>query len=374
MLRLRRRVGVLALAAGIGLAMVGPSGAQEYGPDLETYRNIIEEYRAGHSEGPVGHMGGWGPIWVESTVDRLLRWCRKAPREPGRASEAQLYVRTALGAFLLHAHVALASHSLSLPMTDHDAHLDAAWRLLRWTRDMWEDAPGSWPPEARGLRPRHFYLALASGELLLGRQGNAKELARESLGLERRDAAMRLLAGCAWEFEAAVRRVEQRSGAEWDDHLLQKAERRFREALEDDPSLLEARLRLGWVLVRRGETKEARAHLTSVAEKSGDSGRRALAWLFLSAAHEKSGDVTARVEACRRATRLAPHMQAAHVCLAHALEEEAGDEASRAVLGSLFRERGRSWTLRDPWSDYAYGPPELRQHPFEALVRRLTTP
>jgi tetratricopeptide (TPR) repeat protein len=239
---------------------------------------------------------------------------------------------------------------------------------------MWADAPGSWPPEARGLSPRHFYLALASGELWLARHETAEELARESLAFEGRDGAMRLVAGCAWESEAGAVRAEQRGGGEWDDGLLRRAEEQFRAALEEAPALLEARLRLGWVLVRRDRPEEARGHLEAVAEKPGHPGQRALAWLFLSAVHEASGDAEARVEACRQALRLAPDMQAAHVCVAHALEALAGDEGSRAVLRSLFRERGRSWTLRDPWSEYPYGPPRLRQRPFEALVKRLAAP
>ena len=108
-----------------------------------------------------------------------------------------------------------------------------------------------------------------------------------------------------------------------------------------------------------------------MAETPGDDSRRALAWLFLGRTHEKRKDVPAAVEAYRRAVEIAPHLQAAHIGLAHALEEGAGDEAARAVLVPFFLERSRSWVRDDPWNEYPFGPPEMRMRPFERLLERL---
>ena len=356
-----RRFGMLALLAGTALASIGPVAAEDYGPDLETYLLLIERYQSGDAETPVRAAGGWGPIWTRSAARRLLDWCKNAP-----GGAAAIHVRAAQGAFLLHTHAALAGQDLGLRTLDHEEHVEAALQLLRWFRKGYRE--GSWPREARGLRPRDFYLALASAELLNARPVTARTLADESLRSEGHDAEMHLLAGCAREMEAVIRR---QSEGQWSDEALRDAERRFWKAVDDDPALLEARLRLGWVLVLRGRAEKARPFLETVAETPGDPGRRALAWLFLGRAHEKRKDTRAAVEAYRRAIEIAPHFQAPHIALAHVLEEGSGDEAARAVLLPFFLERTRSWVRDDPWNDYPFGPPEMRLRPFEALLERL---
>jgi hypothetical protein len=354
-----RALAIALCAAALGLP--GRAATEDYGPDLETYLLLIERYRSGDVETPLRAAGSWGPIWIESTAGRLLHACRSAP-SGGTVS----LVRAAQGAFLLHTHAALAGHDLALGPLDHEEHLEAAHQLLRWFRDGYRR--GSWPREARGLKPRDFYLALASAELLMARPVTARTLAEESLWSESHDGEMRLLAGCALETEALIRR---QADGHWSDKGLRNAEHRFSEALGDDPALLEARLRLGWVLVRRGWPDKARPHLETVAETPGDDSRRALAWLFLGRAHQKRKDKPAAVEAYRRAIEVAPHLQAAHIALAHVLEEDAGDEAARAILVPFFLERSRSWVRDDPWNDYPFGPPEMRMSPFEALRERL---
>lgn len=360
-LRSRRRFRLPALMAGLALASVGPVAAEDYGPDLDDYLLLVEQYRSGDAESPLRAAGSWGPIWIESTAGRLLDVCRGAPGG-GTAS----LVGVAQGAFLLHTHAALAGRDLGLRSPDHDAHVEAARRFLRWFRDRYRE--GSWPREARGLKPRDFYLALASAELVMARPATARALAEESLRNEGHDGEMRLLAGCAVETEALMRRQAE---GHWPDDALRDAEHRFAQALGDDPALLEARLRLGWVLVRRGWAEKGRPLLETVAKTPGDDGRRALAWLFLGRAREKRQDPSAAVEAYRRAIEIAPRFQAAHIALAHALEKDAGDEAARAILVPYFLEGSRSRAREDPWNAYPFGPPEMRLRPFEALLEKL---
>jgi tetratricopeptide (TPR) repeat protein len=356
---LRGRALVLAVAAGAALASPPQVRAEEYGPDLESYLALVEQYRAGHPEGPVRAAGSWGPSWTRATTKRLIQWCRDTS-EGGATAR----LRVAQGAFLLHTHAALAERELDLRPVDHEAHVAAAYEILRWLRGRWEHDPGAWPPEMAGIRPRDFYLALAAVELVSARHHEARDLATESLENEHPDGEMRLLEGCTWETEALIRRQLQ---GEWHDGTLRKAESLYREALEDDTTLEAARLRLGWVLVRRGRPHQAQRLLRSVAEGPGSPGRRALAWLFL-------GAVPAAVGAYREAIRIAPHLQAAQMGLAHALELDSGDDAARAVVRSFFQARSRSWVSEDPWNEYPYGPPELRLRPFEVLVERCCSP
>ena len=260
------RIASAALCALV-VAWTGRASAEDYGPDLENHLQLIERYQSGDFETPVRAVVSWGPIWIRSTSRRLLDWCQDAP-----GGATAVHVRAAQGAFLLHTHAALAGRALGLRTPDHEEHVEAALQLLRWFRKGYRE--GSWPREARGLRPRDFYLALVSAEVLMQRPVTARTLAEESLRNEGHDPAMRLLVGCALETEAAIRR---QSEGDWPDKVLREAERRFGEVLDEAPTLLEARLRLGWVLVRRGKAEKAQPFLETVADTPGDPGRRALA-------------------------------------------------------------------------------------------------
>jgi hypothetical protein len=357
------RTGTSVLWVSLLTAMPLVLFAEDYGPDVETCRSLIEEYCRGDRAQAVRVVGSWGPVWIESTTERLLRTLEQTP-----GANMQASVRAAQGAFLLHAHVALAGNDVGLRGPDHDEHVDAALRFLRWLRDRYHDDPSSWPREARGLSPRDFYLALASAELLVARYDVARQLAKESTRGRSHDAEMWLLLGCAEEMEALI---ERQSEGRWSDQALRQAEHRFRQALDDDPGLLEARLRLGWVLARRGRPDRALPLLKAVAETPGDPTRRSLAWLFLGKVYEQREELAAAIDAYRRAIDLSPHGQTAHVALAHALERNGGEAAARAIIRPYFLAQTRSWSRSDPWNDYPFGPPEMRVRPFEALRRRL---
>jgi tetratricopeptide (TPR) repeat protein len=353
----RHRAGVFVLS--LVLSAAWPLPAEDYGPDVETYRSLIGDYCHGDREQALRVVGSWGPIWIESTTGRLLH---------ALEDTAGTNVQAGQGAFLLHTHAALVGHELGLRGPDHEEHVEAALEFLRWFRDRYDDDPGSWPLEARGLSPRDFYLALASAELLVARFDIARELAEESLWGQKDDPEMRLLLGCAEEMEALI---DRQAEGRWSDERLRRAEHRFRQALDGDPGLHEARLRLAWVLARRGQPERALPLLEAVARTPGDESRGSLAWLFLGKVREELQEPAAAIEAYRRAIDLAPHGQAAHVALAHAVEERYGEAAARAIVQPYFLERTRSWSRHDPWNDYPFGPPEMRLRPFEALRQRL---
>jgi len=358
-----RRIGGPAPAAGLSLVSAAPANAASPGPDLETYLALVDRYRAGEVEASFRQAGSWGPVWVREAARRLLD---SFDQTHGRTVAAQ--VRSVQGAFLLHTTVVLADGDLRLREIDHDAHVDAALRLLHWLRDRFEDEPGAWPAEARGLSPRDFYLALVSVELVTLRFKSARRLAEESLAREKHDPEMQLAAGCAEEMEALSERL---SNGRWPDGTLREAEVRFRRALEEDPTLQEARLRLGWVLVRRGRPDEALPFLEAVTDAPRSPSRGALAWLFLGAAHEALEEWSVAEEAYRRSVELAPDFQAVHLALAHALEHEGGEDAARAVLAPFILDRRPPQSRLDPWSGYPFGPPEIRDRAFETLRETL---
>ena len=346
----------LALAVFFAAADAGADRA-ESGPS--EYRTLVERYRAGAREAAVRALGSWAPGRIEWGVDALLRECREA-----ESAEIVPCVRTAQGAFLLHTNAALRANQLGLSFGESEEHIDWALRLLRWFRTRKQQ-----PPEARGLRPRDFYMVLVSAELLAGHPDEASHLAEESLRSYEPDVRMQLLAGCAADMRALL--LQSSSGGRWSDKDLRRAEDRFRRVLKIHPENEAAQLRLGWVLVRRGRPDDARPLLETVARGRGDEDRRFLALLFLGAAHEGLNETDAAIAAFRKATELEPEGQAAHVALARALERVAGQAAARAVLQPFFQERGRSWVRADPWNDFPFGPPELRLRPFEDLLQRL---
>jgi tetratricopeptide (TPR) repeat protein len=350
---------LLALLIVVSLAAAEPVGADAPKEHFPTYNALVERYRSGARESAVRELGTWGPVWIRWGVDELLHRCERA-----NWADVRPWVRTAQGAFLLHVDTAMQGHEVGFLRYGNEEHLDAALQLLRWFRTRREQ-----PEEARGLRPRDFYLTLASAALLAGRPDEAARLAEESLRSYDRDIKMQLLAGCAADMSPLL--VRQSRGGRWSDRDLRRAEERFRRVLGVDPENGEARLRLGWVLVRRGRPDAARPLLEAVVRGPGDEDQRFLGLLFLGAAHEGLKEAEAAVEAYRKATELAPDGQAAHVALARALERVAGEEAARAVVQRFFAERGRSWVRADPWNDYPFGPPELRMRPLEFLIQRL---
>jgi tetratricopeptide (TPR) repeat protein len=117
---------------------------------------------------------------------------------------------------------------------------------------------------------------------------------------------------------------------------LEGAERHFRRALDLDPALAEARIRLGRVLGLLGRHADAAAELRRV---TGDFDDERLAYylaLFLGREEEALGRLDAARDAFTRAAALAPRAQSPLLALSH-LARAAGDrtaaqESARRVL------------------------------------------
>jgi len=137
---------------------------------------------------------------------------------------------------------------------------------------------------------------------------------------------------------------------------LEEAERFLRQAAQRAPGLVEARLRLGRVLYRRGDlsgaTRELRAALEqTVHEQVHYDQIRYLAWVFLGSIEVERGDLPAARRCYTEALSLFPEGQAALLALSEAsyLEGRGAEAASEVV--SLFRLRRKE----DPWWGYLLG-------------------
>ena len=137
---------------------------------------------------------------------------------------------------------------------------------------------------------------------------------------------------------------------------LEEAEKLLRQAAERAPELVEARLRLGRVLYRRGDlggaTRELRAALEQTVHEQGRYDQiRYLAWVFLGLVEVERGDLAAARRCYTEALRLFPEGQAALLALSEAsyLDGRGAEAASEVV--SLLRSRRKE----DPWWAYLLG-------------------
>jgi tetratricopeptide (TPR) repeat protein len=150
---------------------------------------------------------------------------------------------------------------------------------------------------------------------------------------------------------------------------LAQARRMYEAAVERDPRHPEARLRLARVKLVQRDARSAVRELTAVLPDLGtDSVLRYLAYLFLGAAQESAGDVTAAMTAYREAVNLYPRAQSPRVALARIEPPSSSSDAD--PLEYLLRgDRPRS---DDPWLAYHTGPAP-RSRALSAEFWRVST-
>jgi tetratricopeptide (TPR) repeat protein len=178
-----------------------------------------------------------------------------------------------------------------------------------------------------------------------GVQNAAREFA------ERRIALKRPLGGPA--APAAYRPTGIRSASEH----LEQAERLFTRALERNPKLLEARMRLGRVVGQRKRHAAAIEHLQRVLTASPPDPATAFdAHLFLGVSQEALGRPDAAAEAYRAALALFPSSQSARLALS--LLQHAGGDRTNAADTLRVPQTGDAGLPRsaDPWWTYHIGP------------------
>ena len=251
--------------------------------------------------------------------------------------------------------------------------LDAARQILELIPD----------PERRRRFDRPWLLAVA---LHLYRRGQwPLALRYMDLGLHHypEDPRLLLARGSLLETQAAqdlqllsladlAAPTQSRHAAGWQraggirDQLLQ-AESCYRRALTADAGLLDARVRLGHVLHRLGQSEKAVPELESVvAAEDADPRVRHLAWLFLGAIREAEGRPRSAVPAYQAAIRELPDSQTPYVALSHAFHRLGERAPSREALREGISRGGRRHE-RDPWLGYPWG----QSHEAEARLLAL---
>lgn len=145
--------------------------------------------------------------------------------------------------------------------------------------------------------------------------------------------------------ERRTYRLPQRVGYAPEEQ--KEAERRFEQALESDPDLTEARIRLAYVRGLLGRHEEAAADLRKAVVAPGLKGRMAYyAWLFLGREEEALGRSEPARDAFIRAMNLYPGAQSPRLGLS-LLARAGGDRAAaRSALEPLSQKAPNG---EDPW-------------------------
>jgi tetratricopeptide (TPR) repeat protein len=358
---------VLLLPAPGALSQINPTVV----PNLQPYLDVIEQYRRGDFEAAVVTLRSWTEAEAARSVGGLMDRRTpggQIPDVPGMFAAAMLHTDTAFAAIDAQR------------TSDGSFHLRAAADLLAWTmlkvpdERQWLFARRDWRLMVVRILNFHFAWDVEQSLRQAHRWAPDEVKVLRAKDLTENDADMELAlgslaAGFAY-MNARDLSVEGRSKDALVRQCRQRAEGHFRRALALRPDMLEARLRLGRVVMEQERTAEAEAELRTVLERSTDPRTMYLALLFLGEAAEKDHRLQEATALYRRAVDVKPDCQAARVALAYASEREGRLDAARLVLTPLLDRSGTRTIPADDWTSYPSG---QFQEGFEALDRLRTS-
>lgn len=284
-----------------------------------SYQALVEQYRAGKWDAAVAELAAWEPARVQREA--------KPPPEETTATLASVA--------LLHTEAILRGASL-------DAHLKPARRAVNGLRTR---------AEARAF-VLSWRIVVNSWLVYAFRFSDARRL----LSAQNWEPSAETLLAYGSIFESEVARpvrivdssVTRTSGPRWEH-----AEEKYKEALRLDPTLVEARLRLGRVLFLRGFPDEALPHLERARREAPPGFLAYLAALFLGAVHEQKQSFDAAAECYQAAIAEYPEAQAAYVALGHVLQRSGRPDAEWAAVRRMFGDQAAPRNPeRDPWWVY----------------------
>jgi tetratricopeptide (TPR) repeat protein len=238
----------------------------------------------------------------------------EARRVVGDLVEDSADATTLKVAVLLHTEIAILSEE-ALSSELRSEHFRIAKELVDGVVDR---------PEYHAF-VRDWYLSLAcfhhGGDLSL-----SELFLKEALRIAPEDAVLHLAMGSTYEVS---------SWLDQDRGRLGEAEASYRRALQFDPKMAEAHLRLGRVLDGRGGGKredEARQELSWVATYSDDPYFLYLAHLFLGDLYLEREEYPAAIQSYRAAVSVAPQWQTAYLSLSQALQASGDRERASETL------------------------------------------
>jgi tetratricopeptide (TPR) repeat protein len=334
--------------------------------DLAGYLALAARYRSGDRLGAIREIGSWPSAEIDAAVEQL-RGEEERLIEDEHSPEG-IPFRTVEAAVLLHAEAGLSALQIPLP-ADGSFNLSLARRMLDWSH---RAARRQQPPIEPRIDRREFHLAVGGMVLGLGVPQMASSLADEARRIAPLDPDVLLLDACVSEALALEHRVRHDDGRA--RQLFDEAEARLRDTLAVDPGRVEARLRLGHVLLEQGRSLEAEPPLERALEEASENRQRYLALLFLGRVSERQDRPGPALDFYVRAVGAWPQSQAARLALALALEAGAGPAAARVQVLACLAASGRNDRPPDPWWRYPNGQPDLAQAMLERVWEKALKP
>jgi eukaryotic-like serine/threonine-protein kinase len=324
---------------------------------------LAKEYRTGDREKAVTEFGRGSREEVEQEVERLVPLFR-------RASPTATALRPAA--------VTLLAES-ALRAGEARAFSRVRWLLLDAARLVAAESGAR-----RGSTfDRRFYLFAGLALHRSGQADAAHGVLLKALENVKDDAELHTALGAVIETIASLRtydhspdsRPEGRGGYKTEAGErgslpfvnLAYSEAHYEKALAIDPTLVEARLRLGRTRLLRGRPAEALRDLEWVAAEASQPRHRYMARLFEGRALEARGDLAGAAAAYRAAVEAVPMAQSALIALGRALDS-LGDSATAQEALEAAAARSKP---HDPWPGYRQGQPERLPGLLEDLRRLI---
>ena len=345
------------LPAAVPVLVVTPAAfAQESRNTAASYLQIVDRYAAGQRAEAVAALSGWS----QRELGRGLEALRASSLQPCSPCLEPVQVKAAV---MLHTDRDDVERRLQPPGDEGEPvcgggpHAEYAHRaaILLFEK-----------PDGRDFG-RRWLLAMALRDQQAFCLPNALRWADEGVRWFAKDPELLLVRGTIQEVLATLvdslpgladtsprAREQARSKLNERRYWLSEARRSLEEAVAADPSLHEARLRLGRVAWRLDQRDAARAALEAVLSATTETTLVYLGHLYLGRVHESSGRLDAAESEYRKALAADSTGQSAAVALSYVLGL-AGDPAeSRAVLEAAVA-RGGSRKVADAFWSYSSG-------------------
>lgn len=399
---MNRRISVLLL-----LSLPSLASAQRPDAVSPAYESVIRRYQSGDREGAIADMSLWPERRLRDEMTALRALGQEA-RACHRCTAADRWEKTPVrAALMLHSDCAQGARRDGSPQRLQGSVAVDVASLMKddpsqraFARRLQESAAAEIAllmkddPSHRAFA-RRWYEAMASlaqaetrwAEALAWAERGLREFP-DSIEMLLVQASIEETQGSIEETQGATAAVRERNETLVDPNarrsraeLLHRrqvrqqyetAARSLRSAVAADPSRPEARLRLGRVAWRLGETAEARSALLDVLGRQPDASTAFLAHLFLGRLDEDAGRLDDAAASYEAALAVDPRSQSARLALSHVRLRRGDAAGARAEVEKTVGSAGRRSQPDALWL-YPWGPSVGVEDRLEALRLEATS-
>jgi len=339
----------------VGLALSLTGAADTAGQDAPqrlppAYLTALSNYRAGDLTAAFGNVKELEAADLSEITGRLMR----PDAAPGSS-----WSRLLTAAIMLHTEVFFI-RAEAHPAPAYDPYIRSAHSLVRRLIEAGREGERGFG-EAERIFARDWYLLLISFQHGRAEIGWSRAYLEEALKLFPKDPHFTLARGSDYEMlsdmrAGYLRTIDAQGGVRGQskvnpDRELQEAVRWFEQAIALEPSLVEARLRLGRVLYRRGEYDRAAQQLDAVRQSSPWKELTYLALVFRGMAEAARGAYEPAEGFYAEARRLLPRGQTAAIASAEAAYLRGRVSDAGATIKATLQQPNKE----DPWWVYISG-------------------